>query len=433
MRSTESSNGAGPPLRVLLLCNYDLKGAATVSEHIRALSRHSENDVFTLSSIGEMPERFPLEGFDVVVIHYSVFVALDAYLGPRTRRRLRAFPGLKAAFIQDEYRFVDKTVAAIEDLGIGLVFTCVDPTEWSKVYPSLVPTDGVRLERVLTGYASDSLTLYEPLPLSERPISVGYRGRVYPMWHGNAGREKSEIGRRFAQDAERFGLTHDIALAESDRLYGRAWIEFMQRCRSVLAVESGCSMFDFDGTLSAKVETISRLRGADFSYDEARTRFLADREDEIDLYQISPRVFEAAALRTMLVMYEGRYSSVMEPWRHYVPLKKDHSNMAEVAEAIRDDARCAEIIANAYAEVALNPAYSYKTFVRRIDALLESESKDLNGSRPRGPDLDQVRERYPLSVVDDPHGLVTNARDPALLMRAVLGRVRRRFVRRTLA
>jgi hypothetical protein len=433
VRAPASAAGAAEgelrrPLRVLLICNYDPEGAAAVSEHIAALVRHSEHEVFALSGIGEVPREFPLERFDAVVVHYSVFIAVDAYLGPRTRRRLRDFGGLKAVFLHDEYRFVSRTVAAIEDLGIGLVFTCVDPSEWPKVYPPEL-TGGAQLEQVLTGYVSDALTLYRPVPLRKRTIDVGYRGRVYPLWHGNAGREKSEIGLRFAADAERYGLTHDIALGEGDRLYGRAWVDFMQRCRAVLAVESGCSVFDFDGTLSLKVETVANLR-EDFTYDEARERYFAELEDRIDLYQISPRVFEAVALRTLLIMYEGRYSGVMEPWRHYIPLRKDHANMDEVAGALRDEGRCAEIIANAYAEVAMNPDYSFRKFVGRVDELLEQGSEQRRRESPAGLDLVALRKRYPLVLLDDPHrvpvGLVESARHPAVRLRRIAGGVRRR-------
>ena len=50
---------------------------------------------------------------------------------------------------------------------------------------------------------------------------------------------------------------------------------------------------------------------------------------------ISPRCFEAAALRTLMVMYEGEYAGILEAGRHYVELKRDHSNIDEVVSAIR--------------------------------------------------------------------------------------------------
>ena len=38
---------------------------------------------------------------------------------------------------------------------------------------------------------------------------------------------------------------------------------------------------------------------------------------------MSPRVFEAAAVRSCQILFEGRYSGILEPMVHYIPLKKD--------------------------------------------------------------------------------------------------------------
>jgi hypothetical protein len=56
-----------------------------------------------------------------------------------------------------------------------------------------------------------------------------------------------------------------------------------------------------------------------------------------------------------------------QPWRHYLPLEKDHSNMAPVVDVIRDKRRWTEITGWARDEVALNPAYSYQAMVDSVD------------------------------------------------------------------
>ncbi|WP_216075054.1 hypothetical protein, partial [Acinetobacter baumannii] len=49
----------------------------------------------------------------------------------------------------------------------------------------------------------------------------------------------------------------------------------------------------------------------------------------------------------------------------------DHSNMAEVVAVLRDPLRVADIVANCYAEVAENPAYSYDRFIETFDDVVE--------------------------------------------------------------
>ena len=73
-----------------------------------------------------------------------------------------------------------------------------------------------------------------------------------------------------------------------------------------------------------------------------------------------------------MILYEGNYSGILEPWRHYVPLKKDHSNMAEVVAVLRDPSRLAEIVQCAYDEIALNPRYSFAAAVAAADAAIEA-------------------------------------------------------------
>ena len=60
----------------------------------------------------------------------------------------------------------------------------------------------------------------------------------------------------------------------------------------------------------------------DATFEEIKVKFLAPYENLIKLNQISPRCFEAAALRTVMVLYVGDYSGILKPWRHFVPLEK---------------------------------------------------------------------------------------------------------------
>ena len=408
---------AGRPLRVLIVCNYDIHNAATVCDHVNAFLKYSANRIFVLSRVGELFSGVDLDNFDVVIVHYSINMALWPYMSAASRRQLAAFGGLKAAFIQDEYRFVNATTAVLAECGISLVFTCLAPPEVAKVYgdPSLA---GVRFHLVLTGYVPEWLTTYVPRPLDERPIMVGYRGRTSPAWLGEAGQEKIRIGRQFKRDAGRYRLTTDIAWSEESRLYARDWLNFIRRCRAVLAVESGSSVFDFEGRISAASETYAALarqpkllgRGSrEVAYEELRQRYFAGIEDQIDIAQISPRIFEAIALRTLVVAYPGGYSGLLQPWRHYVPLAKDHSNMAEVAATVKDTAKSSEIIANAYAEVAMNPDYSFRRLIAEVDGLLREVRSDPAPASLVFYTPEDFHRRFGFRMVANPHDVVPPA------------------------
>ena len=93
-------------------------------------------------------------------------------------------------------------------------------------------------------------------------------------------------------------------------------------------------------------------------------------EDKVYYRTISPRHFEAAAFRICQVLFEGHYSGVLEPMTHYVPLKKDFSNIDEVIGLIRDAEVRGELTENAYRDLIASGDWSYRRFVQGVDSVL---------------------------------------------------------------
>ena len=102
-----------------------------------------------------------------------------------------------------------------------------------------------------------------------------------------------------------------------------------------------------------------------------------------------------------MVLYEGNYSGVLEPWRHYVPLKKDHSNFAEVAAVLRDPAKIDEIVTCAYNEIACNPRWSFQEATKNVDEVLEG------AFRPEMVSGAAIYSRARIQVVDGRRSLST--------------------------
>ena len=356
--------------RLLLLCDFRPHEAATVIDHIEAIRAWSRYDVFVMPILGDLPDELDLEAFDGLLIHYNLVMSTPTYLSPLARWRIRQYRGVKAAFVQDEYRFVNATVGAMQTLGINVLLTCVPQDQVELVYPKEALPDLKRTVTVLTGYVPPPLLALPVVPYHDRTIDVSYRGRRVPPWLGELGQEKSVIADRFGADAPAYGLSIDISTQEEDRLYGQDWINFLSRSKAMLGVESGASIFDFDGSIEQAVRDYVSTH-PDAPFDELHRLFLAPFEGRIRLNQISPRCFEAAALGTLMVLYPGDYSGILKPWRHYVPLQKDHSNMEEVAHAVHHRSTWERITMQARQEVALNPRYSFQAMVETVDDALD--------------------------------------------------------------
>jgi hypothetical protein len=367
-------------LNVLLLCNRPARNAdaSTVTDHLDAFTRLSRHHLLELSFIRELPHRVALERFDAIVIHYSTALGyhLDHYISRAARQRVREFRGLKAAFIQDEYRMVDRVHDVLRFLGIDVLFTCVPVPEIEKVYPqSALP--GLTKIHNLTGYVPDRLLRRSVPRIADRPIDVGYRTRRMPFWLGELGAEKSRIAELFVAHARDTRLRLDISCHEADRLYGDRWTTFVGSCKAMLGVESGSSVFDFTGELQHEVESYV-ARYPDATFEDVQAKFLRPYEGRIRLNQISPRCFEAAALRTAMVLYEGHYSGVLQAGRHFIPLKKDFSNFADVLAALRDEDGLQQMVDHTFEEVARNRAYSYDAFIGGFDETLAREFEARN-------------------------------------------------------
>jgi len=357
-------------LRILLLSVSASGTAQTVTDHVKALIKFSKHEVYSYTHVGVLSDSLPpgldLTWFDVLVIHYSVYTISDDYLGPDAKDLIGRFKGTKVLFVQDEYRQINTLQKQMSRMGIDILFTCVPAEEVEKVYPSS-KLPALTKVTCLTGYVPERLLGRNVSPIVNRHLDVGYRARKVPYWLGELGAEKWQIVPRFLSHVDGSGLICDLSYQEEDRIYGRNWVRFVGSCRTMLGAESGASVFDFTGDIQTAVDAYVADH-PDAVFEDVRARFLAEHEGRIRLNQISPRCFEAAALRTGMVLYEGSYSGILHPWRHYIPLQKNYGNISQVIDAIKNAPLLQEMVDRTYSEIALDPANTFATFVRQFDA-----------------------------------------------------------------
>lgn len=336
---------------------------ATTRDYLEAFARHSTFDVRYLNVALDSPvsPSVDLDAFDVVFQSYCARLAIPGYVDERFLDKLRRFQGVKLLSVQDEYENTDRLRRMMLDIGYDVVFTCV-PTEYiERIYPREMFPTRTEFINVLTGYAPDRT--FAVSPIRERPIHVGYRGReLFMSRYGRLAFEKVEIGRRMKVECEARIIPHDIAWDERSRIYGDAWFNWLRRCRSVLGTESGSNIFQLDSPVSSR--------------EAGTTQSVSDLSPFLDMAQISPRVFEAAATHTPMILFEGRYSGIIEPWTHYIPLAKDFSNIDAVFIALEDHPMFLENMAQrAYDDLIKLGQYSYAEFVRTVEAAVSNRTK----------------------------------------------------------
>lgn len=398
-------------LNILLLCNKpDVgKGASTIADHIEAFEHYSRHRIWLCSNVGHIPERLDLDKFDVIIIHYSLCLLKPYYISEKSKNRLRDYKGLKVVFVQDEYQKIDLMNATLQHLDIDVLFSCFPESEIPGIYTQ------EKLPRVskysnLTGYIPTRLSLEkDQVPIKQRSIDVGYRGRKLSAWYGELAWEKWSIVDKWFEHVEKNTLRVDLSYLESKRIYGDRWGDFLKSCKTTLGVESGASVMDFTGDLEKTVE-LYELTHPNDSFFDIQKKYLLPHEGRHKLNQISPRCFEAIALKTVLVLYEGEYSGILVPNRHYIMLKKDFSNIQDVIRRIQDDAYLQTMADTAFEEIAMNPAYAYSSFIERVDGLLSQEFVLRNKTPVTTPYTsevyEQIRQRHRLKTT--PYRLARN-------------------------
>jgi hypothetical protein len=355
-------------LKILILYDKHSTFTNTVREYLESFSIFSQHYIFYAHATNDAKCKLDLNLFDVIIIHYSVRLCYNL-LSLDYVEAISKFSGFKVFFVQDEYDYTETTRTWIENLAINVVFSCVPPEYIDLVYPSSRFPD-VEFKSIITGFVPiylENKTHFKPF--SERKIYVGYRGRELAYWYGNLAREKLIIGQEMRKICEKTGINCDIEWEETKRIYGEEWYEFIQNCRATLGTESGSNIFDDYGNIRKTIQMALQINPA-MSYKEIHDNYMAEQEGKIMMNQISPRVFEAIALKTALILFEGNYSGIIKPDVHYIPLKKDFSNIEDVLSKLDDQSYLEKLTDQAYQDIIFSGQYSYKNFIQEFDEFI---------------------------------------------------------------
>jgi hypothetical protein len=137
----------------------------------------------------------------------------------------------------------------------------------------------------------------------------------------------------------------------------------------VIGTESGSSAIDPVGAIRA-FEAGWRAEHPEATFEE----FSALQEpgwDDYDFTAISPRLFEAAQTKTCQLLVEGAYDGILEPETHYIPLRRDFSNLGEALARIRDPAETEAMAERAWEDLIVSGSYSYGAFAAHVESVVD--------------------------------------------------------------
>lgn len=375
------------PLNILILYDSYATYINTTYEYLRSFQLYSKHNIQYLVATQQAECPINLDQFDIIIIHYCIRLCFPWHLSPYYAKALEEYKGYKVLFIQDEYDFTEIARSAIQRFSIKLVFTCVPKPYISIVYPP-ERFPHTQFIQVLTGYAPlnyKKLKSYYK-PFSQREFQIGYRGRALSYRYGDLGQEKLNIAKRMFQICEKKDIKVNIKWDDSERIHGEDWYRFLASSKATLGTESGSNIFDDDGSIGGSVKKALESN-PNTTYQEIFEEYLANHEGRVRMNQISPRIFESIALKVALVLFEGKYSDIVKPNVHYIPLKKDFSNVNEVLKKLEDDVYLEELTERAYQDIIGSKKYTYENFIAMVDGVLTEECSKNNDNLDERPIL----------------------------------------------
>ena len=361
------------PLRIALLFAQSGENATLSYQHgwPRAFC---ESQLFSCTAINlagltfldrlNVARRLHSGRHDAIVLLHSVFSNQQNLRGPLFWA-IAACRQPKAYFIGNEYKLMPEKMRFCRQLGLSLLVTQSNDDRVVALYRealgchvACVPNTGV-----------DS-TVFRPLSaLTERSIDVGYRSYDSTWYLGN--NEKTEIAEYFSRNAEDLGISVDISLDPGQRFDTAGYASFLNRCRAQIGTEAGGDYFELSDQTRLRVNNYTDTHPA-VTWSEIRRLFFEDYGPSIPMRIISGRQVEAAACKTVQILFDGRYNGYLEPDVHFIPLRKDFANAGETVSKLRDADYCAQLTDAAYDVVMSELTYNalIKKFHRALRGVL---------------------------------------------------------------
>lgn len=357
---------------VLVLC--DIRNAAqkrlAILDHVRFLDHAPRERVqVRYVNMAEVTAFDPtwLE-HDAIVLHTTL---LCWRWHPQFRELAKSlawmqqYAGLVVAMPQDEYDHAHALDDWMLSLNVQIVVTCFGDAHRALLYPRM--HQRAYFVEALTGYlhpARATAARAAAKPLSERATDIVYRANHLPYWFGWLGHIKAQLGLRGPALLANSGLRTNISVRAEDTVLGEQWLEFLGGSKAILGSESGSSVLDRRGEVSLHVRALLADQ-PDLSFD-AVDALCAGELTRFHFAALGPRHLESIMTGTVQILVEGEYSGLFRPWEHYLPVRKDLSDLAEVSQELRDTARITRMTEQAYEEFVASGVYGYDRFANHV-------------------------------------------------------------------
>ena len=324
----------------------DWRTAFETAPRIRAETVNLTNFVDYAAARRKMRE-YPL----VVVLHAAGGDSMDVLL--RTASWFRRRQGRLLVLFGNEFDLMPQRIAFLQRTEADFVGTQLPLAAGRWLYEPAQKT------RVLAAPHALNPQVFTPGPAQDRPLDFVFCGAKYNLYIGD--RERTTILEHLQQHGAEYGLRclfHEGTKPQAE------WIKLLQSSWGTMGAESGTYFLERTDETIRHV-TVFLKENPQASYEEVQEKFFRHYPNPVSGKALSSRHFEAIGAKTCQVLLEGHYNGILQPWEHYIPVKKDLSDIADAIACFKDAAQRRTIVDRAH-----DFALAHHTYAHRVADLL---------------------------------------------------------------
>lgn len=290
---------------------------------------------------------------------YDLVVVLHSAAGDRmnllshTAAWFQGRRGKLAVFVGNEYDLMPQKIAFIAKSGADYVCTQLPLASGQALYAGSGATV-VAMPHALNP------EVYSPDESVARTIDIGFVGDLYERIIGDC--ERTDIV-RFFRDGAHLGLRVNV---ENRRMPRTEWAGYLRSCHGVVGAESGTYYLQRSGAALTCARAYLKRR-PDATFEDVHRHCFSGATDTLNGKAVSSRHFEPIGTRTCQLLVEGHYNGILQADRHYIPVKRDLSNILDAIDRFKDPGHRARIAAEAHDDVL-----SHHTYRHRVAALIDT-------------------------------------------------------------
>lgn len=294
-----------------------------------------------------------IRDYDLVVISHAA-AGDDMTLLTRTQRLLQRRRGKLVMFIGNEYDLLSEKTAFARTTGAEYVCTQLPIETARELYSECSGSEIVEMPHALNPVS------YHEIPNTPRTTDVGFVGDIY--WPFVGDRERTDLIEWFENHGAEHGLVCDI---RRSRLTREEWNGFLNGCHAIVGAESGTYYLNERGQLLDRARHYNLHVNRSASFEDVFQKFYANAPRVLSGKSISSRHFEPIGTKTCQILVEGHYNGILQADRHYIPVRKDMSDIDDAIRKFKDKDLRERMVRETYEYVMEQHTYHH-----RVKALL---------------------------------------------------------------